>query len=376
MALVDYSDSDSDSAQSLDDHGRKLVKPELKRRRIGDVSERRALSDLPPLPAGFHDLYASASRASSGDDPSLHGGRQRLRPHVEGNWPTHVYLECKFLNPAAACRGHAEKRRLMDGGCPTHAESNHLSNLISGIKAASQDEPAIHSLLDSDLGTQLPLHVSLSQPVVLVTQQRDRFAELLEESIKQSGVRPYVKLFSESMTRLANAVFRFEVSFTSLDWVPNNGKTRWFLVSRLEKPTDDGLNRMLRISNHVLGSFGQPPLYAEREPEVRPSVRDDGSRRGLHGNQDTRSEGRFHKQPSNLVSKKDDPDLSSHFHISTGWSLEKPPAEVLELTRTADLSVLLSIKVRFEAVKLKIGNAVTVVPLPREVGVGKGLIGL
>ncbi|KAI9843867.1 MAG: poly(U)-specific 3'-to-5' RNA exonuclease, partial [Pleopsidium flavum] len=171
MALVDYSDSDSDSAvgaQNLDDHGCNLANGGLKRRRIGEISERPHLSDLPPLPAGFHDLYASASRASSGDDPSLHEGRQRLRPHVIGNWPTHVYLEWY----------------------PSYTESNQLSDLISSIKATSQSVQEIHSLLDSDLGTHLPLHISLSQPVVLVTQQRDTFAELFAQFIKQSGVPP------------------------------------------------------------------------------------------------------------------------------------------------------------------------------------------
>ena len=94
MALVDYSDSESsDDDASVPVHAQIAEKTNqcaLERKGSRDIR-----SNLPPLPESFHDLYASNSRISGQDDPSLHAGRQRLTPHVEGNWPTHVYIECE-----------------------------------------------------------------------------------------------------------------------------------------------------------------------------------------------------------------------------------------------------------------------------------------
>ena len=94
MPLVDYSDSESEDGKVKSSDGHSLP---LKRKSdaLDDQnSDTSPPSKLPPLPAVFYDLYATNTRVSVRDDPSLHGGRKRSAPHVEGNWPTHVYLEC------------------------------------------------------------------------------------------------------------------------------------------------------------------------------------------------------------------------------------------------------------------------------------------
>ena len=48
----------------------------------------------------------------------------------------------------------------------------------------------MHSLLRSDLGAQLPLHISLSRPVVLRTEQRQSFMETYQTAIQTSHVPP------------------------------------------------------------------------------------------------------------------------------------------------------------------------------------------
>lgn len=91
MLLVEYSDSESSESSSPEELESKS------KGRQGVKRKRGSTSILPPLPDTFHDLYASASRVSNQDDPSLHGGRERMMPHVEGNWPTHIYIECKSI---------------------------------------------------------------------------------------------------------------------------------------------------------------------------------------------------------------------------------------------------------------------------------------
>lgn len=79
----------------------------------------------------------------------------------------------------------------MTGGNPSPTESSLLSDIVSGLNTAqtAEDTP-IYSLLKSDLGAELPLHISLSRPVMLLTDQRQPFAELLEQSILHLSIRP------------------------------------------------------------------------------------------------------------------------------------------------------------------------------------------
>ena len=90
MSLVNYSSSDSE-----DETIQKAVPSSSgnKRRRVSEKHE-KAVIQMPQLPNTFLDLYATNVRTGTADDPTLHGGRKRAMPHIDGNWQTHVYLEC------------------------------------------------------------------------------------------------------------------------------------------------------------------------------------------------------------------------------------------------------------------------------------------
>ncbi|CRG92028.1 U6 snRNA phosphodiesterase [Talaromyces islandicus] len=288
MALVSYSDSESDSDPENDTPI--ATTPPRKRLRRTDSAAKPAV--LPPLPTGFHDLYASSTRISVRDDPSLHGGRKRVIPHVEGNWPTHIYLEW-------------------------YPQRDELA-VLNTILAKCGTPKAVHSLLRSDLGVQLPLHISLSRPVVLATEQKQPFTDDFERAVQESSAKAF------------NAVPE------GLDWVSNTENTRWFLVMRIKRPPQDQLNTLLRISNQTLTTFGQPPLYAPKKI----------------------------KHPVSSAYKED--DFSDRFHISLAWSLTAPSIDEQTRISGIDLKPLEeSLRIEFNSVKVKIGNVVKSLALER-----------
>ncbi|KAL8657801.1 MAG: hypothetical protein Q9226_001556 [Calogaya cf. arnoldii] len=320
MALVAYfdsedSDSDDKSQQNIVRNPRK-ARDLGKRKRSSDDGGR--LSDLPPLPDAFHDLYSSTARASNHDDPSLHAGRQRQIPHVQGQWPTHVYIES-----------------------------------LTDVGKTLPPDVRLHSVLTSDLGAALPLHISLSRTLMLATDQRQSFSDALQTAVEESGVKP------------------FTVALDGLRWVANYEANRWFLVVRVKKPPGDQMNKLLRASNRVAVNLNKPCLYVSQNASTAPVA--------VHKRQPSFKKHRESKTSSSY-SKGDvlEPnfysyeDMSDRFHTSIGWTLPDPKGTSGEDTVDIGSQVELAI----ETVKAKIGNAIVVLPLASKATETNGIVGL
>ncbi|KAJ5085345.1 hypothetical protein N7532_010116 [Penicillium argentinense] len=318
MSLVPYSSSSESESES---ESPPPTNPPAKKAKLSPGSSKHNKRDetrAPPLPPSFYDLYAHSTRVSTSDNPALHGGRKREIPHVAGNWPSHLYLEW--------VPGSEELRLLADlieeaRGCTPHSTSR------------DEAKGGVVSLLHSDLGVRQPLHISLSRTLSLRTEQKGPFMDTLARDIGRSSIHP------------------FTVSPATLKWVPNYGKTRWFLVLSVSKPQGDNLNRLLKLCNSTVAVFGQPPLYAT-------------SKSGPDSRQSNSPEPDCEPQAAGNGG-----DFSQFFHLSIAWTLNEPDAQTCQRVSEIELKGVAGIGIQFLSIKAKIGNRVENIRLP--VGVYK-----
>ncbi|KAI5293885.1 poly(U)-specific 3'-to-5' RNA exonuclease [Ascosphaera acerosa] len=326
MPLVAYPDSDSGSESSTD------ASPPPQKRSPSSGHDGRAKSRdprLPPLPPAFHDLYATTVRMSQADDPALHGGRKRAVPHTPGGWPSHVQLE--WHPSGAECEALAA----------TIAHAQQVMTRAAPGAAAAPIE--LRSCVVNELGTRVPLHISLSRTLVLDTRVKDAFAATLRRRVASGGVKP------------------FSVSFASLDLVPNYQHTRWFLVLRVRRPQHDELNRLLGLANATCREHGQPQLYVEEGHQTGAgNVGGAGGRDGhacsLISNDGDEDGGRAGEGVAPSV------DQSSAFHVSIAWTLREPSEEARQAVSAIDVGSRVACAVRFSSVKARIGNQVHDIP--------------
>ncbi|OAL55925.1 hypothetical protein IQ07DRAFT_557802 [Pyrenochaeta sp. DS3sAY3a] len=334
LKLVEYPDSSSGDDEEQGDKSivpaaqpaGRSPKPAAKRRRIASST---STASLPPLPAAFHDLYANNARVSTSDDPALHGGRRRAVPHVDGNWPSHVYLEW--------IPSQTEADSL-------HALIHHIQDIVGQQNAAQKKKnmsvPELIPSLTSELGVALPLHVSMSRTLQIKTEDREAFVESLQSAVRKSSVR----------------VFYF--TFSGLKWVPNFERNRWFLALSIKKPEHDELNKLLNACNHAARSTGHAALYTGGE--------------GDGPMQDTSPPSA--KRVKRDAYTEDHTDRSEYFHISIAWNLTEPNPDWISKVQDIDVNKHISSpQASIDSVKARVGNIVHNIPLAAQrVGLGFG----
>ena len=146
-----------------------------------------------------------APRVGQQDDPSLHGGRKRSVPHVQGNWPTHIFIECMFFispSPHPQFENSEAKAKLTGiGGHLSRSEFDVLNDAYHTASTITAEAGVkLESHLKSDLGSEQPLHLSLSKPNVLTTTQREGFLELLKDRLDKSRIKPFVPTTSHTLS--------------------------------------------------------------------------------------------------------------------------------------------------------------------------------
>lgn len=209
---------------------------------------------------------------------------------------------------------------------------NELLEVARDTNGAQSDatapENAVHSLLNNDLGVSLPLHVSLSRPLSLRTEQKDDFNAHLGMRMRKSRITAFC------------------VHVEQLNWHPNEDGSRQFLVLSLSEPSGDQLRSLLAVCNEVAADYDQPLLYARRShTDVDLQTHQAGPSESQH----------------------------SHFHISIAWALKSrlsPGTASLGHASSASgmsdqLQGVRRLDIPFTSVKIRTGQDVITLPLAR-----------
>lgn len=201
-------------------------------------------------------------------------------------------------------------------GYPTTEQHELLVQLLADVEAKLGDDVKLHNFLTSDLGSPLPLHISLSRPITLTAAEKDEFLEKITQTIQSSHVAA------------------FHVFLRHLAWYKSPDSDRTFLILRVSSNESDQnltslnpeLTSLLSRCNQVATSFNQPALY-----------------------------------------QRDAALVGGAFHVSIGWTFDdardEASSKTAELFSRKEYNSIRQWKVEIPGIKVKIGNVVSHVPL-------------
>ncbi|TFK20590.1 hypothetical protein FA15DRAFT_599415 [Coprinopsis marcescibilis] len=161
-------------------------------------------------------LSASIALPAPVDDPSLHQGRIRTTPHIEGQFAAHVYVSVPLK------------------------KTSPLHTLIKNVVIDTKEMvPTLQEFTTSNPECR-ELHVSLSRPIYLRAHQREEVKRTVRD--------------------IANNHAPFEISFASFSELINDEKTRSFLTLEVGAGHHELKNISTDLSP-ILNTFRQKGYY-------------------------------------------------------------------------------------------------------------------
>ncbi|PRP73523.1 hypothetical protein PROFUN_02532 [Planoprotostelium fungivorum] len=165
MMLVNYPSSDEEEIKEVEE-------PEKKKRKVS----------LPPLPKEFEEAQ-----------DKKHDGRVRAFPHVEGNYPSHVFIRVEAT----------EKLR------------KNVDQIVEAVRSGPEADSPFD--IEPILGEgDSAFHISLSRPFAL------RWIDTCIEDLRKSITRT-----------LDKTTFHLKAEFLRYEWLFNDERTRSFLTLRM-----------------------------------------------------------------------------------------------------------------------------------------------
>ncbi|KAI0746474.1 hypothetical protein C8Q80DRAFT_1271367 [Daedaleopsis nitida] len=207
-ALVEYPSSEDEERQVV-------VEPPRKKRQVQMKLPSLSAHLLPQVPI---------------DNPSLHQGRKRTTPHVDGQFAAYVYVPVQVPKRSRLfrllCRIFASAKREV----PTlHPIGFDLDDI------ADPENEDLHTK-----GGAVELHVSLTRPTYLRAHQREEYKRAVQAAARSKQ--------------------KFSASFATLSELTNDERTRTFLTLEVGGGHDD-FKKLAEALTPILRSIRQKEFY-------------------------------------------------------------------------------------------------------------------
>lgn len=235
------------------------------------------------------------------------------------------------------CNIASFRKLILHRGLPTSTQAEHLQQVIDNV---ADDTSDLETSIRSNLGVPLPLHISLSCTLPVLTEHRSAFLAAVEDALK--NLRAQLEPFT---IRLQDCV-----------WAANFERNRWFLALIAKSLKGAELEVLLNVCNEVVRSFDMMALY--------PTLKSSTDRHSKFERAESISKS---KNPVAGPTDTDDSFEKSPFHFSIASTvhpvLSKEDSLALVDINDEVMNRVRGMKIAIDKVKVKIGNAVHSIPL-------------